>query len=327
MKKILALILVMCTIGTLMIGCTKSAETTKENSFPEKEITVIVPWNAGGGNDIAARQLQPIFKDMFGVELVIKNVSGGSSAVGITQVINAKPDGYTLGFATSTYIGLAAQETVSPTIEEDFENICVVMEDPIAIVCKAGKYETLEDFVNDAKSRSGEAVIALSNTFGVAPVYSSILNEVSEMNANIISYDSGSRCVTEVLGGHVDVSCSNYTDFVSQVQAGEMKVLALMTEERAAVLPDVPTIKEAGYDVFTSGNIRQMSFMMAPKGIDPAIKEKLADMFKQASQSKEYQDFASERNFISSGIVGEELNEVVKEVFNGLKDANSKYFQ
>ena len=149
MKKLLSVILVAAmTMGLMACGGSGGGSGGGED-FPDKSITVVVPWSAGGGNDIAARELQPIFKDKFDVELVIENVEGGSSAVGLTQAIQSKADGYTVGFMTSTYLGLAAQGTVSSDFESDFESLCLVMEDPIAIVCKTGRYETLDDFIED----------------------------------------------------------------------------------------------------------------------------------------------------------------------------------
>ena len=332
-KKALALVLALAMSMALIACGQKDTPSNNANDgqsgqtdFPQKSINVIVPWNAGGGNDIAARELQPIFKDMFGVDLVIENVAGGSSAVGLTQAINSAADGYTVGFMTSTYIGLAAQGTVSSDFENDFDPICLVMEDPIAIVAKKGTYETLADFVEDAKTRPGEAIVALSNTFGTAPAYSALLNESAGIDAQNICYDSGSRCVTEVLGGHADVACSNYTDFVDQIAAGEMVCLALCTEERAASLPDVPTVNECGYDIMSLGFLRQMSFMVAPDGLDDAVKAKLCELFQQACQSDEYQEFAAGRSFASPAIVGDELTDIVNETYTGLKEAYDAYF-
>ena len=331
MKKVIAVILSLAMVFALAACSSSSGEKDGENAqeesgYPEKSITVIVPWSAGGGNDIAARELQPIFKDKFGVELVIENIDGGSSAVGLTQAIQSKPDGYTVGFMTSTYLGLAAQGTVSDKLEEDFDPLCLVMEDPIAIVCKKGEYENLEEFVEDAKSRPGESIIALSNTFGTGPTYCALLNEQTKMESQLICYDSGSRCVTEVLGGHAEVSCSNYTDFVDQIEAGEMTCLAVCTEERVESLPDVPTVNESGYDIFELGYIRQMSFMVAPEGMDEEDKETLSNMFKEACESEEYQEFAAGRSFVSPGTTGSELENIVNETYDGLKDAYDTYF-
>lgn len=326
MKKLLSVILVAAmTMGLMACGGSGGGSGGGED-FPDKSITVVVPWSAGGGNDIAARELQPIFKDKFDVELVIENVEGGSSAVGLTQAIQSKADGYTVGFMTSTYLGLAAQGTVSSDFESDFESLCLVMEDPIAIVCKTGRYETLDDFIEDAKSRKGESIIALSNTFGTGPTYCTLLNEQTGMDAELICYDSGSRCVTEVLGDHAEVSCSNYTDFVDQIAAGEMTCLAVCLEERSELLPDVPTVNECGYDIFSLGYLNQMSFMMAPAGLDPEIKEKLSSMFQEACQTDEYQEFATGRSFISPGTTGEELDSTIQETYSGLKEAYDTYF-
>ena len=104
MKKLLSVILVAAmTMGLMACGGSGGGSGGGED-FPDKSITVVVPWSAGGGNDIAARELQPIFKDKFDVELVIENVEGGSSAVGLTQAIQSKADGYTVGFMTSIVV-------------------------------------------------------------------------------------------------------------------------------------------------------------------------------------------------------------------------------
>ena len=141
------------------------------------------------------------------MDLVIENVAGGSSAVGLTQAINSAADGYTVGFMTSTYIGLAAQGTVSSDFENDFDPICLVMEDPIAIVAKKGTYETLADFVEDAKTRPGEAIVAPVQHVRYCARLLRAANESAGIDAQNICYDSGSCCVTEVLGGHADVAC------------------------------------------------------------------------------------------------------------------------
>ena len=84
--------------AAMTTGCAGGKE------FPAKEITVVVPWNPGGTNDLMARALQPVFKDKFGVELVVKNSAGGGSAVGITEVLTSKADGYTVGLASSSFL-------------------------------------------------------------------------------------------------------------------------------------------------------------------------------------------------------------------------------
>ena len=117
----------------LLTGC---AGGKKE--FPNKEITVVVPWNPGGTNDLMARALQPVFKEKFNVELVVKNSPGGGSAVGITEVLTAKPDGYTVGLASSSFLALVAQGKAEADLDKA-ENICLVAEEPVVLVAKSGE--------------------------------------------------------------------------------------------------------------------------------------------------------------------------------------------
>src|SRR5699024_4291772 len=107
MKKIYTFI---CLLFLLSIvgGCSNNSGASEENTFTEKEITIIVPWDAGGSTDIMARQLQPIFDEEYGVDVVIKNVPGGGSAVGLTELTTSNPDGYTVALASSSIISLMA---------------------------------------------------------------------------------------------------------------------------------------------------------------------------------------------------------------------------
>jgi tripartite-type tricarboxylate transporter receptor subunit TctC len=334
MKRMYLVLLAFVMIVSLLSGCTSTTkpaatiETTTEKKvvdFPKKEITLIVPWNPGGANDVVARHLQPIFKDKFDANLIIKNVPGGGSAVGITEVLTAKNDGYTLGLATSSFISLVAQELAQADMSK-IENICLIMEDPIAVVCKTGKYETVKDFIEDAKSRPGKAILAMSGTNNPSHVYSALLEEVSGADINLMSYDGGSRCVTELLGGHADISVSNYGDFVSQIEAGELKVISIMTKDRISTLPDVPTIIESGYDVFGKGFIRQFSYVMAPAGLDPDVKEALKELFVQAVATEEFQTLSKERNFLSPGTSGKDMDDMINSTYEGMKAAAAEIF-
>ena len=113
MKKKFFMVLALCLIAMTAVFANGQAESSAEVNYPTKEITLIIPWNPGGTNDLAGRAMQPVFKSMYDVNLVIKNVPGGGSAVGILEATNAKNDGYTLGLATSSYLALLAQERVA----------------------------------------------------------------------------------------------------------------------------------------------------------------------------------------------------------------------
>ena len=142
MKKIV------CLLVSILLVAALTAAGFAQSDFPKKEITIIVPFSAGGATDLMARSLQPIFKELLDVNIVVEDVAGGGSVTGITQAMTSKNDGYTLGLVTSSYIALAAQGQV-PIMPEMFTNITSLSEDPLCVVVKSakngGKYSSIQD--------------------------------------------------------------------------------------------------------------------------------------------------------------------------------------
>ena len=183
----------------LLTGC---AGGKKE--FPNKEITVVVPWNPGGTNDLMARALQPVFKEKFNVELVVKNSPGGGSAVGITEVLTAKPDGYTVGLASSSFLALVAQGKAEADLDK-VENICLVAEEPVVLVAKSGgKYADAQSLIDAAKANPGEISVGIPGSNNVNQAYATLLGQAAGTDFLFMPFDGGSRVITEILGGHVD---------------------------------------------------------------------------------------------------------------------------
>lgn len=314
---------------TSVVPTPKSTDPKVESKpvvdFPKREIKLIVPWSAGGANDINARFLQQIFKDKFDVDLVVENIAGGSSAVGITQAMQADPDGYTLGYASSSYIALIAQGMVDLTVD-NMDLIGVAVEEPITMYTKTnGKYSTLKEVLDANKAAPGTVNFGKSGTFTSSYVFSSLIQKQADTQFNVVPFDGASRVVTEILGGHMDVGMSNLGDIMSQVNEGEILPLVVFSENRSDVIPDTPTAAELGYDVFKLGKIKQASFVMAPKGLDPAVKQELIRMFNEAVASDEYQKFAKERGFTVPELNEEELAKYIQQISVGFEAAAKEF--
>ena len=247
----------------LLTGC---AGGKKE--FPNKEITVVVPWNPGGTNDLMARALQPVFKEKFNVELVVKNSPGGGSAVGITEVLTAKPDGYTVGLASSSFLALVAQGKAEADLDK-VENICLVAEEPVVLVAKSGgKYADAQSLIDAAKANPGEISVGIPGSNNVNQAYATLLGQAAGTDFLFMPFDGGSRVITEILGGHVDAGVLKPSEVIAQVKSNDLMLLGVFNKDGLAAMPDVPTFESLGYDVFTLGDIRQASYIMAPAGLD-----------------------------------------------------------
>lgn len=323
MKKISTLILAVL----LVISFAATSFAAGATDFPKKEITIIVPWNAGGTNDMMARGLQPIFMEMFGVNLVVQNSPGGGSAVGITEAMTARPDGYTLGLASSSFLALVAQGNVGANLDA-LTNIALVAEEPIILVAKAnnGKFANGAEMIELAKQAPESISIGIPGSNNVNQAYATLLGRAASTEFLFVPFDGGSRVVSELIGGNIDCGALKPSEVLAQIQAGELIPLCVFNEDGLSLLPEVPTANELGYDVFTLGKIRHIGYLMAAPGVDPAIVEKLADMFKQAMESEAFQNYANELGFVSQPIVGDELDAYIAEVYSGLTKASEEIF-
>lgn len=298
--------------------------------FPQKEITIIVPFSAGGATDLMAREMQPIFKELLDVNIVVQNVEGGGSVTGVTQALSSKADGYTLGLVTSSYIALDAQGQVPISLDQA-SYITSLSEDPLCLVVKStekgGKYATVEELLADAKARPGEVIVAQAGNNNANQACIGVLSEESGIQFNNIPYDGASRVVTEIIGGHIEAGCMKPADCLSQMKAGEVSIVGFFTRERVSLYPDVPTLNELGYDIFKYGDIAMITFIAAPAGLDEAVRAKLSDMFQTVLSSEQWQAVAASRSFVSNPINGEALSSYITSVYDSLKVASETIFK
>lgn len=325
MRKALVLALVVL-LASSAIFANGQAEGRGGSDYPTKEITLIIPWNPGGTNDLMGRAMQPVFKSMYDVDLVIKNVPGGGSAVGILEAMNSKPDGYTLGLATSSFLALMAQDMVDVTLDSSL-NMMSVAEEPIIIVVKnGGKYNDAEKLIAAMKANPGKISCGIPGTNNVNMIYSTLLAEAAGTTFNFMPFDGGSRVVAEVIGGHVDCGALKPSEVLTQVKAGELKIVGVFNKDGISILPEVPTFESLGYDVFRLGNIQQTAYLMGPKGIDQEIADKIIDMFTNVCNSEEYGEFCDSMGIQLNIKSGDDFQNYISEIYAGLDKAASELF-
>jgi len=326
MKKLLSLFVLMMFLGAMPLDCHSAQQAgTFKIDFPKREIKLIVPWSPGGANDINARFLQPMFKKMFNADLVVENLAGGSSAVGITQAMTARPDGYTLGYASSSYIALIAQNMVQLTLD-NMDLIAVAVEEPITMYTKAkSTYTSLPQVLAANKAKPGSIKFGKSGTFTASYVFFSLLQRQAGTSFTVVPFDGASRVITEILGGHMDVGISNIGDIMTYVNDGVILPLVVFAKNRSTVLPNTPTAEELGFNVFALGDIIQASFIMAPKGLNPAVKAELQRMFNEAMATKEYRDFAAQRGFTVPQLNEKELVKYIQGINIGFTAAAKEF--
>jgi tripartite-type tricarboxylate transporter receptor subunit TctC len=261
--------------------------------FPSKDITHIMPWSAGGGTDTAIRTFLEYAKEPLGVDINTQNITGAQSGVGTLRLMNARPDGHTIGtltwgsMITVPYFGLVpgydteklsylANVTLYPTV--------------LAVNADTG-WETLDDFIAAAKERPGEITISNSGNAGIWHLHALDMAEKLGVELNHVPFPTGSAPQREALiSGENDAGAVSYATVAPAVDAGQVRVLAVMGEERDPKLPDVPTFKELGHDVVWGG----MRVIAVPAETPQEAKDTLTQAFETAFNDPEFQKKAEE---------------------------------
>lgn len=285
-------------------------------AFPERSITVIVPWGAGGGTDAVARVLANEAEEYTDVSINVENRTGGGGAVGHGQGARANPDGYTVTLTTVELV-------IQPHIEDvnysykDFRPIMQVNLDPAAVTVRSdAEWDNIDELIADAKENPGELLASGTATGGIWHLGKLALEAETGAEITWIPSQGMAPAVTDLMGGHVDLVTGSPGEVASQVEAGDLKMLAVMAEERAAGFPDVPTLKEEGIDVA----IGTWRGLQVPADTPDEVVQKLHDIFYKAFQSE---GFKTKMNDLGLGIKyrgPEEYAEFIKENNEKFKD-------
>ncbi len=245
--------------------------------FPTKEVQIIIPWAAGGATDLIFRALAATTGKYLGKAVVVVNRPGGGGAVGYTEGMQAKPDGYTLTSAVTPLTILPHQVSTAFTYK-NFEPVLNVVSDPSMFLVRSdAPWKSLKEFLDYAKNHPGMITVGNSGAGGGVHLVALAFERAAGVKFNHIPFSGGGPSVTALLGGHVNAVSVSPPEGISHVQAGKLKILALFSEKRLEMFPDVPTVKEQGID-FAMGMWRGL---IAPKGTPPEVIKKLHDAFKQ----------------------------------------------
>lgn len=282
--------------------------STDAAQFPERPVTIICPYAAGGGTDLFARGLARAAEQHLGQSILVNNLTGGAGALGHAAGIAAAPDGYTVTAVTFELVSLPLQGLV-PFTHEDFDLLMRVNEEPAALAVRNDfPVETLEEFIDWAKNNGG-VQIANSGAGSVFHLASAKMAESIGISARHIPFGGASPAITAVVGGHVDAVVAGPGEMQAQCEAGNLKILGVMSEDRLALFPDVPTFREAGHEV-VFGTWRGLA---VPSGIPPLAREKLSAAFLAAAADPEFLEFARRGGLNIKVTAGEAFVEALRE--------------
>ena len=260
-------------------------------TFPEpgKRITVIVPYAPGGGVDFAARLMAQDMSTDLGVPVTVENVPGAGAIVGIQKLLNSPKDGYTLSYAVFPTIITHYMEPgkTPPYTRTSFQSIGQHFSSPYGIsVPVKSKYNTLKDLVEAARVKAEAVSISDSGAMASPHLTYAMLGQAAGVKFLAVHYNGGAPSLLAALQGEVDAFAGGGSDMVPPQKDGTMRTLGFASEKREALLPDVPTMREQGYDVLNSS----LAGIIAPAGVPKAAVDRLTASMKKATLQKDHID-------------------------------------
>ena len=289
MKKLFVICLV-CLMAASLFA--QGASEGSADNYPSEHVTVVVPYNAGGGNDIVVRALVEAAKDSFPKGITVENRTGGGGVVGLLYGANSKADGYTITNTPVETVTLPHTPTGAGLKASMFKPIISINESFSCLtVNSSSPYKTLDDFIAAAKTK----VMRMGNS-GIGAIWhlgAAALAQEAGIEVKHIPFEGGAVCITELLGNHVDAITVSYDEVRPHVEAGALRVLAVFAPERLSYAKDVPTAKESGYNVICSA----WRGISVPANTPDAVADKLADILLTAAKSEKFQTLMSNANF------------------------------
>jgi tripartite-type tricarboxylate transporter receptor subunit TctC len=266
-------------IGLLLLTACASLSTGEGNAYPARSITYMIPFEPGGQSDIEARRQQPILEKELGQKIVITYKPGAGGAVGWSELVRQKPDGYYMAGINIPHIILQPLANEDTGFQADqIEPIMIFQSTPIGLaVRKDSGIRSLEEFIEKAKKNPGTITVAGSGSFSGHHLAFEKLQKLAGIQMKYIPFTGGAPQMQGFLGGNAEAVLANSNDLVSYKE--QIRILAIGTEQRFEALPDVPTFKESGLDM-TASIDRGVG---VPKGTPRSVKETLENAFKKVT--------------------------------------------
>lgn len=246
--------------------------------YPERPITMIVPWAPGGSTDLTGRALAQAAEKLLGQQIVVVNKPGAATTLGMTELAAARPDGYTIGtLSSTTYMHGLRGRPVGYDPLKSFTYVSYYGDNLIGVAVMAdSKWKTLKDLIADGKANPGKIKYGNAGVGTTQHLTTEKIQLDSGAKFTYIPQKGSAESVAALLGGHLDF-ITEVSVWAPQVEAGKMRLLAVTTPKRAEGFPDVPTVFELGFE-----SLRSVQAIIAPAGVPEAVRAKLESAFRKA---------------------------------------------
>ncbi len=286
-----------CALGAVLVSLITIGSSAAFAAWPERPITLIVPWGAGGGTDATGRMIGALLQEELGQPVNVVNRTGGSGVVGHSAIATAKPDGYTLGVIT-VEIGMMHWAGLTKLNGTDFTPIALYNADPAGLQVAADSgYADANAVLTAIKDEPGKHKSSGTGQGGIWHLaMAGMLNsaDIDPAASPWVPSKGAAPGLKELVAGGVDFVTCSVVEASALIDAGKVRSLAVMGSERLGAFPDVPTLKEAtGLD----WQIAAWRGLAGPKGMPDEVTAKLVPAFEKVWKSAEFQDFMKGRGF------------------------------
>jgi len=284
-------------IRSLLIAASLTAAVAMpaaQAAYPERPLTLINPYAAGGPADVVARSLGRALEKSLGQPVVVENKPGGGASIGTGFVARAKPDGYTL------LLGTSAGHVVTPLMQktpydgvDGFAFCSVVAVQPIMLVVNPSRgIRNVAELLARAKAEPGKLSYGSAGVGGATHLGAELFQQAAHVQLNHIPYAGASPAINDVVGGQIDLAMLNLSASLPFIRQGRLIALAYAADKRSALLPDVPTLDEAGVPEAQAATWYSLA---APAGTPPDIVQRLSSAVRAVNDDPDYRRVMQEQ--------------------------------
>ena len=279
------------------VGCTLTAGAWAQSNYPNRPITLVVPWGAGGGTDATARIVGTLLEKELGQPVNVVNRTGGNGVVGHSAISTAAPDGYTLGMIT-VEITMMHWAGLTPMTYRDFTPLSLMNIDPAGVTVRAdAPYKNLDDLIKAVRANPGKFKASGTGQGGIWHLaLAGMLSDLKIDGAAVpwVPSNGAAPAMNDLAAGGIELVTCSLPEARALIDAGKARPLAIMSPRPSGLYPNVPTLKAATGSDWAIGAWRGLA---APKGLPPDVAAKLTAAFKKIYDSQDYQGFMQQRGF------------------------------
>lgn len=285
----------MAKLMAALLMCGAMAHQAWAQNYPTRPITLIVPWGAGGGTDAVARIIAALLEKDLGQPVNVVNRTGGNGVVGHSAISSANPDGYTLGMIT-VEISMMHWAGLTQMTPFDFTPLSLMNIDPAAVTVKAdAPYKTLDDLIKAIKANPGKFKGSGTGQGGIWHL--ALAGMLSDLKVDVaaapwVPSNGAAPAMNDLAAGGIEFVTCSLPESRALIDAGKARPLAIMAKTPAALYPQVPTLKSLTGSDWTIGAWRGIA---GPKGMPADVSAKLSAALKKIYESKDYQNFMTQR--------------------------------